>query len=440
MDSIFSTSESALAPKTKKEAFRPESIELPPPPSSRKNQTASDNAHAESMVLWNKECEAKIRSARRQHNKQFNLKVLEWEAECKAVSKLNDELCSEAEQAMKPSFLSGEPDIIEKIFFEILRAATLSELLCSDPVIAFDRSNSILLVEILIVSPEKLPDAEDRDYLEGSKPRKLSIKERRQLYQEFCAQIALATLHCMFSFNSKSPVLAIALNVRADCVHPGTGRPQKPCILSMLVSKEDWKRINLKHVTPTECVRHLGAISGNTLADLTPVPPVLQYSASDKRFISGREIETHETTNLAAMPWEDFEHLVRNLFEKEFATKGATVRITRTSRDGGVDAIVYDPAPIHGGKILIQAKRYTNVVGVSAVRDLAGAVDHERANKGILVSTSSYGKDAYDFAKDKPLVLINGQNLLHLLERNGISAHIDIATAKAQQNKAKPQQ
>ena len=77
------------------------------------------------------------------------------------------------------------------------------------------------------------------------------------------------------------------------------------------------------------------------------------------------------------------------------------VKITQASRDGGVDAIAFDPDPIRGGKIVIQAKRYTNVVSVSAVRDLYGTVVNEGATKGILVTTSGYGHDAYDFAKGK---------------------------------------
>jgi hypothetical protein len=37
-----------------------------------------------------------------------------------------------------------------------------------------------------------------------------------------------------------------------------------------------------------------------------------------------------------------------------------------------VDAVVFDPDPLPGGKMVIQAKRYTNTMGVSAVRDLFG--------------------------------------------------------------------
>jgi restriction system protein len=67
---------------------------------------------------------------------------------------------------------------------------------------------------------------------------------------------------------------------------------------------------------------------------------------------------------------------------------------------------------------------------VAAVRDLYGTVINEGANKGILVTTSDYGPDAYEFAKGKPLVLLNGGNLLHMLERHGHKARIDLQEAK----------
>jgi hypothetical protein len=89
---------------------------------------------------------------------------------------------------------------------------------------------------------------------------------------------------------------------------------------------------------------------------------------------------------------------------------GGEVKVTRASRDGGVDAIAFDPDPIRGGKIVIQAKRYTNTVELSAVRDLYGTVVNEGAMKGILVTTSSFGPGAYAFARDKPLTLLAGGN------------------------------
>jgi restriction system protein len=116
----------------------------------------------------------------------------------------------------------------------------------------------------------------------------------------------------------------------------------------------------------------------------------------------------------------EFENLITNLFSK----MGLDAKQTRSSKDGGVDTVAFDTRPIVGGKVVIQAKRYKNVVGVSAVRDLYGTMINEGANKGILVTTSNYGPDAYDFSKDKPIELVDGGGLLYLLEQNGIKARI----------------
>ncbi len=121
---------------------------------------------------------------------------------------------------------------------------------------------------------------------------------------------------------------------------------------------------------------------------------------------------------------------MQEIFEKEFSHGGGQVKITQASRDGGVDAIAFDPDPIRGGKIVIQAKRYTNAVGISAVRDLYGTVHNEGANKGILVTTSDFGPDAYAFVRDKPLTLLSGGELLLLLNKHGHSAKIDLVEAK----------
>ncbi|WJQ79419.1 restriction endonuclease [Brevibacillus brevis] len=46
--------------------------------------------------------------------------------------------------------------------------------------------------------------------------------------------------------------------------------------------------------------------------------------------------------------------------------------------------------------------------------------------KGFLVTTSTFGPDARGFAKDKSIELIDGANLLYMLEEQGIRAKIQI--------------
>ncbi len=54
----------------------------------------------------------------------------------------------------------------------------------------------------------------------------------------------------------------------------------------------------------------------------------------------------------------------------------------------------------------------------------------EGAMKGIMVTTSDYGPDAYKFAQGKPITLINGNNLLSMLETHGHKAKIDLKEAR----------
>ena len=142
----------------------------------------------------------------------------------------------------------------------------------------------------------------------------------------------------------------------------------------------------------------------------------------DKRFVEQADIlsELDSRPNLMDLNPFEFEALVSNLFGK----MGLETKLTRTSKDGGVDAVAFDLRPVLGGKVVIQAKRYKNTVGVSAVRDLYGTMLNEGANKGILVTTSGYGPDAFDFAKDKPIELLDGGGLLYLMDQVGIKAKI----------------
>lgn len=188
---------------------------------------------------------------------------------------------------------------------------------------------------------------------------------------------------------------------------------------------------------PKARFKALKGVGSTKLHALALIAPLLQLDMEDDRFVAARDIAEglSEGTNLAAMDWEDFEHLIRELFEAEFAERGAVVKITQASRDRGVDAVVFDPDPIRGGKIILQAKRYTNTVGSDAVRDLYGTVVKEGANKGILITTSDFGPDSYEYVKGLPITLLSGGHLVHLLAKHGHKVRIDLIEAKQIQAK-----
>jgi len=74
----------------------------------------------------------------------------------------------------------------------------------------------------------------------------------------------------------------------------------------------------------------------------------------------------------------EFEHFVRQLFEARGLEGWTTDRVG----DDGVDAVVVNRDPIVGGLTIVQAKKYTRVLGVNHIRELVGAMDEKRAGRG----------------------------------------------------------
>ena len=295
------------------------------------------------------------------------------------------------------------------------------------------KENEMLIVDYELPNSSTFSAVKEYKYVASSKD--ISIKNHPEnyiskRYESVLYSITLRSLYEIFYIDKENEINGVTFNGFVTQVNPATGIIERKCILSLQVDREKFSQINLSQVEPKACFKALKGVSAAKLIDTSPITPILTFNKKDKRFVEGKDIEVNQGTNLAAMHWEDFEHLVRELFEMEFARNGGEVRVTQASRDGGVDAIVFDPDPLRGGKIVIQAKRYTNTVGVSAVRDLYGTVINEGANTGILITTSDYGHDSYEFAKDKPLKLMNGGHLLALLHKNGRTAHINIEEAK----------
>jgi restriction system protein len=332
---------------------------------------------------------------------------------------------------------SREPEAIEAYCDMVLAASDYPDCLPAEADLSFQPETGILVVAYTFPALAVLPKVREVTYVQARDEfveKELSAPQLNALYDSLLYQITLRTIHELFEADQVQAIQAVVFNGYVTSIDPRSGLSATACVLSLQVNRNEFLGVNLAQVDPKLCFKALRGVGSSKLHSLTPVAPILELRREDGRFVSAREVAStlDSSLNLASMDWEDFEHLIRELFEQEFRASGGEVRVTQASRDGGVDAIAFDPDPIRGGKIIIQAKRYTNTVGVSAVRDLFGTVLNEGATKGILVTTSDYGPDAYGFAKDKPLTLLNGGNLLHLLEKHGHRARIDLREAREQ--------
>lgn len=295
--------------------------------------------------------------------------------------------------------------------------------------VRYDIDTKALLVDY------ELPDVEKiafQKYGTRGTLRPVAQNQRRKLQEQLLYGLALKVAFDLADFIRPCPIEHIALNGYATFVDKATGRERTEVILSLFVKPQEVLELRLSYVDQKSAFRKLKGIMTADMSEHTPVVPIMTLDKDDVRIVPGRDVMEGlgENENLAAMDWADFEHLIRELFEKMFVENGIEVKITRASRDSGVDAIAFDPNPLTGGKFVIQAKRYTRTVDVSAVRDLFGTLQNEGANRGILVTTSKFGPDSYEFALGKPITLIDGPRLLGLLLQHGYKFTIDLEAAR----------
>ena len=380
-------------------------------------------------------------------NRSKQANAAQEEAFARAMSRYNQDAKSYAEdflaeQALvrahwEQTQLAGSDGLLARIDLA-LRTMSLPDAVPREAQSRFDTDSGVLIHE------QRFPDLGELEYVKfveqkaGHVIKPVNQKELKnvstKLYPAICLRLACEIVR----LDNENIVKAVAINGWAEFTDKATGQRKRAYCASIFATKEQIAALNIAAVDPETAFSSLKGIVARSL-EITPIAPIIRLDTNDPRFVDAKEVLARmaEGENLAAMDWGDFEHLCRELFERAFASTGAEVKITQASRDHGVDAIIFDPDPLRGGKIVIQAKRYTNVVDVSAVRDLYGAVINEGAIKGILVTTSYYGSDSYSFAKDKPLTLLAGRELLGLLEQHGYKFRIDLAEAKQMMSKVR---
>ena len=383
---------------------------------------------------WNQsQNQRQVRNAQR--GERHARATAEWNARKRAFEAAQA-ASNEAVGNLRRDYLSGQQDAVEQYCGMLLGAASIPEFLATSFEVRYRAEERMLVVKYQLPTMSDLPSLKSAKYVVKDKSISesfLSESARQKLFESVAYQLLLRAAFEVLEGDEAGALDSIAINGHVDAVDPSTGQRPNACVLSLWAKKTDFAAIDLSQVDPKACFRRLKGSGNPHLHSLTPVAPLVEFNLNDSRFVDSRDVagSVDSSTNLAAMPWEDFEHLIRDLFERVFAQAGATVRVTQASRDGGIDAVIFDPDPIRGGKYVVQAKRYTAVVGVSAVRDLFGTMQHEGAVKGILVTTSYFGGDSREFAKNKPITLLGGAELLDLLGKHGVEAHIDLQAARA---------
>jgi len=122
------------------------------------------------------------------------------------------------------------------------------------------------------------------------------------------------------------------------------------------------------------------------------------------------------TNRLLDMDPYEFESLIAELVRR----MGYTVKLTKKSRDGGVDVNASLLTPLGEIETIIQVKRYRNPLGVAVVRELYGVIASRKGASAVIITTSKFTKGAEEFARENNIKLIDGMELARLLVEHGL--------------------
>lgn len=159
---------------------------------------------------------------------------------------------------------------------------------------------------------------------------------------------------------------------------------------------------------------------------LYAIPEKIKYSRWDTVHPANENCIRWNKAFLKSLEWKRYEEVCMEYLR----IKSCDADVTSIGADGGIDIKITDK---NGNMLAIgQCKSWNKPIGVNLVRELYGVMASEKIKHGIFLTTSVFSQDAISFANNKALLLIDGDELVNLI--NGLKdddkSRIDkIATA-----------
>jgi restriction system protein len=321
--------------------------------------------------------------------------------------------------ARKQGFNNGEPESVEWFVNHILKSTPYPKSFPRKCQVAYRPHNRDLVIEMELPHQNVIPAVREYRYIKSKdvvQPVARPDVEIRKRYARLIASTALRTLHEVFVATSADVVDAVTLNGRVETVDRATGKTVRPHLISVSAARSSFADLQLAAVEPAACLKHLNALVSPNPFDMEAVEPFIAFDLKRFRLVEGAEemSDLDSRRNLLRLSPTEFEKLVKDLF----VAMGAEAWRTVPSKDGGVDAVATSKNLFFGGVCLIQAKRWTNLVGLDAVHALTGVMTDHNATTGVLVTTSWFSRRSEEFAQRNRITLINGAELKHLIKQH----------------------
>jgi len=155
--------------------------------------------------------------------------------------------------------------------------------------VAYVTNSRQVVVEYELPPIGVVPKAKSYRYVKKTDDVKETARPASQikaLYAGLIAQLTLLCLAKIFEADTARHIDVAVFNGVVDTRDPRSGRPIRPCLITVRVTRDVFEELDLNHVDPAACLKYLSAGVSTSPTELVPVRPVLEFSMVDPRFVA----------------------------------------------------------------------------------------------------------------------------------------------------------
>ena len=227
--------------------------------------------HARAVAAWHEELariESINESATKKHVEAEAQRIVDLERERARYDAECSKRESEAEKhnqdidALIANLGYGTVDAVQEYVSIVLSNSVYPDCFPVEHNFEFDPATAELRLQVLVPSPDFLPDTKSYKYVKSSDEitkTTLSQKAQKDRYSGAVFEVSLRSLHEVFEADRRGIIKTISLEVGTNTINPATGRNDFFLFVATGAERQAFLELDLSNVVPTATLAHLGA-------------------------------------------------------------------------------------------------------------------------------------------------------------------------------------
>lgn len=159
-------------------------------------------------------------------------------------------------------FRAGKQSAVEDYVQLVINNSVYPETFGIERIHSFDATTGCLRLTVGVPEPSTLPKLKGHRYVKSTDTiiaTDLPMTQRKARYANAVHQVALRSIHEIFEADREGIITRVALTVDVGRLSPAHGKYERVPLVFATVARQQFEKIDLKHVVPATALEHLGA-------------------------------------------------------------------------------------------------------------------------------------------------------------------------------------